>query len=284
MALSNEQLFDLIKDGNEDLKPILWERIKKLAYTLASQFYRSNRDLCRSRGLEEWDIKQLSYLAYASLFESYTTEKKYGYTTALGYALSRQLREALGKGADTLNRIASSLDEIIGDEEDGRSVADLIADEDSSAPFEQIEDSSERENISRALHEAIETLNDRERNIITAEYFHGKTQTDIAADIGVTPERVRQLRKGAFRQLKADRAIKKLADELGYNSYRAASNTLGSFKRTGISGVELVAIERADISMRLSYYDKREEAESLLLNGGTFEEYEKAVASLQLAE
>ena len=83
MALSNEQLFDLIKDGNEDFKPILWERVKNLAYMLASQFYRRNEDLCRSRGLEEWDIKQLSYLAYASLFDSYNTEKKYGYTTAL---------------------------------------------------------------------------------------------------------------------------------------------------------------------------------------------------------
>lgn len=31
MALSNEQLFDLIKDGNEDFKPILWERVKNLA-------------------------------------------------------------------------------------------------------------------------------------------------------------------------------------------------------------------------------------------------------------
>lgn len=28
MALSNEQLFDLIKDGNEDLKPVLWESKK----------------------------------------------------------------------------------------------------------------------------------------------------------------------------------------------------------------------------------------------------------------
>ena len=70
MALSNEQLFDFIKDGNEDLKPVLWERVKNLAYMLASQFYRRNEDLCRSRGLEAWDIKQLSYLACVSLFES----------------------------------------------------------------------------------------------------------------------------------------------------------------------------------------------------------------------
>ena len=30
MALTNEQMFDLIKAGNEDLKPVLWERVKRL--------------------------------------------------------------------------------------------------------------------------------------------------------------------------------------------------------------------------------------------------------------
>lgn len=144
MALTNEQLFDLIKDGNEDLKPVLWERVRKLAYMFASQFYRRNGELCRSRGLEEWDIKQLSYIAYASLFDEYDSSKQYTYATALKYALSKQLRGALGKSSDTLNRIVSSLDELVTDEEDGRTVADLIADENGSAPFEDLEDSSEQ--------------------------------------------------------------------------------------------------------------------------------------------
>ena len=37
MALTNEQMFDLIKDGNEDLKPVLWERVKKLMYLFAGR-------------------------------------------------------------------------------------------------------------------------------------------------------------------------------------------------------------------------------------------------------
>lgn len=225
MALSNEQLFDLIKDGNEDFKPVLWERVKNLAYMLASQFYRRNRDLCRSRGLEEWDIKQLSYLAYASLFESYNTEEKYGYTTALGYALSRQLREALGKGADTLNRIASSLDEIIGDEEDGRTVADLIADEDSSAPFEQIEDSSERENISKAVRAAVDKLPDQERDVISKHYFDSRTFDSISEEKGVSRTRVGQIHSSALRHLRHPKILKRLRDDLGYSSYRLYRHT-----------------------------------------------------------
>ena len=242
MALSNEQLFDLIKDGNEDFKPILWERVKNLAYMLASQFYRRNGDLCRSRGLEEWDIKQLSYLAYASLFESYNTEKKYGYTTALGYALSRQLREALGKGADTLNRIASSLDEIIGDE-------------DSSAPFEQIEDNSERENISKAVRAAVDKLPDQERDVISKHYFDSRTFDSISEEKGVSRTRVGQIHSSALRHLRHPKILKRLRDDLGYSSYRLYDRH---------SSVEYIATERAYLDeLYKQYAAQREERERL---------------------
>ncbi len=236
MPLTNEQLFDFIKDGNEDLKLVLWERVKNLAYMLASQFYRRNEDLCRSRGLEEWDIKQLSYLAYASLFESYNTEKKYGYTTALGYALSRQLREALGKGADTLNRIASSLDEIIGDEEDGRTVADLIADEDSSAPFEQIENSSEQKNMHNALTTAIQQLPEKEQEVINKYYFDNRTYKSIGDEAGLSIERIRTINSNGLRHLRNPKILKRLREDLGYSSYRFYSG-----KR---DAVEYIATER----------------------------------------
>lgn len=255
MPLTNEQLFDFIKDGNEDLNPVLWDRVKNLAYMLSSRFYTKNMELCRSRGLEEWDIKQLSYLAYASLFESYNTEKKYGYTTALGYALSRQLREALGKGADTLNRIASSLDEIIGDEEDGRTVADLIADEDSSAPFEQIEDSSERESISRTLHEAIETLNEQEQGVINGRYFREKSFEELSQEMNISGERVRQVEARALRNLRKPKILRRLNNDLGYSSYRLYDRH---------SSVEYIATERAYLDeLYKQYAAQREERERL---------------------
>lgn len=238
MALSNEQLFDLIKDGNEDLKPVLWERVKKLAYMLSSQFYRRNSELCRSRGLEECDIKQLSYIAYASLFESYSTDKQYGYTTALGYALSRELRDILGKDSDILNRITDSLDDLIGDGEDGRTLVELIADENSSAPFEDIEDSLERETLSKSLHEAVETLNEQEQAVINGKYFKNMSFTAISHEMNISGERVGQIHRKAIYNLRKPRILRRLRDDLGYSSFRAYR---------GKNSVEYVATERAYI-------------------------------------
>ena len=233
MALTNEQLFELIKDGNEDFKPVLWERLKSLAYMLSSRFYSQNKELCCSRGLEEWDVKQLSYIAYASLFETYSTDKKYMLSTALGYALRNELRGALGKNSDVYARITSSLEDVIGDEEDGRTVADLIADENSSAPFEEIEDSSERGAIGKTLHEEIAKLPEQEQEVINGYYFDNKTYAAIAEEMGVSRERIHQVHGKALRDLRKPRVCRRLRNDLGYSSYRLYKNQ-----------VEYIATER----------------------------------------
>ena len=236
MSLTNEQLFDLIEDGNEDLKPVLWERVKKLAYMFASQFYRRNGELCRSRGFEEWDIKQLSYIAYASLFETYSTDKNYAYSTALGYALRNELRAALGKKADVLSWENSSLDDTIGEEEDGQLIEETVADENSSAPFEEIEDSSEQEAIGKTLHEEIGKLPERQQEIINGYYFDSKTFAAIAQELNLSRERINQLHKKALKTLKNPRILRRLQDDLGYSSYKLYN---------GHNNVEYIATERA---------------------------------------
>ena len=257
MPLTNEELFDLAIT-NEDLKPVLWERVKKLAYMYASQFHRRNGELCRSRGLELSDLKQLSYLAFSSLFGTYDTQnKEYGYNTALRYALSRQLREALGRDTDTLNRIISSLDELAGDEEDGRTVADLIADEESTAPFEDIEDSSEREVITEHIREAVAELPEQEQAVIQGYYYDNKTLSDVGKDMQISGERVRQIHRKAIKHLRKPRIYRRLLDDLGYSSYRLYTNSRRD-------SVEYIATERVFIeSLCRQYAEKQEERERL---------------------
>lgn len=250
MPLTNEELFDLAIT-NEDLKPVLWERVKKLAYMLASNFHRRNGDLCRNRGLELSDLKQLSYLAFSSLFGTYDTQsKEYGYNTALRYALSRQLREALGRDTDTLNRITSSLDELVGDEEDGRTVADLIADEESTTPFEDIADSSEREVITEHIREAVAELPEQEQAVIQGYYYDNKTLADVGEDMHVSGERVRQIHRQAIKHLRKPRIYRRLMNDLGYSSYRLYDRH---------SSVEYIATERAYIESICRQYTEEQE-------------------------
>lgn len=63
-------------------------------------------------------------------------------------------------------------------------------------------DESWLENI--ALNEAMKKLNDRERNIISMRFFEGKTQMEIADEIGISQAQVSRLEKGAIENIKKD--------------------------------------------------------------------------------
>ncbi len=53
-----------------------------------------------------------------------------------------------------------------------------------------------------ALREALKTLNERERNIINLRFFKGKTQMEIAAEIGISQAQVSRLEKGALARIR----------------------------------------------------------------------------------
>jgi RNA polymerase primary sigma factor len=106
-------------------------------------------------------------------------------------------------------RSAMSLDEPIGD--DGElSVSDLLADENAVDPSEAVA----VEQRKRALTDALEGLSDRARIVVVRRYgLDGSdpcTLDEIARQLGLTRERVRQIEVESLRQLGALRELQEL--------------------------------------------------------------------------
>lgn len=53
-----------------------------------------------------------------------------------------------------------------------------------------------------ALKEAIRNLNDREKKILSLRFFKGKTQMEVAEEIGISQAQVSRLEKGALDRIK----------------------------------------------------------------------------------
>lgn len=255
MALTNEQLAELIQEDNEDLKPVLWERIKKLLYMFADKYYKSYTDYCSRCGVDAWDLKQQAYKAYENSLKGYSRSRG-AYSTYISFMFKNVIRE-LFSSKEPLNT-ADSLDRPVDTEdESGGTLSELIPDPTAEEAFEKIEDSS----VATVVRSAVEKLPDRERNIIKMRYFDGLSRPRISADMGISSARVHQIEATALSKLHKNKDIRRLGDELGYTSYKVYNNTLSGFNKYGISNVERMAIERADIEMRL--------------NGGSFEESAK---------
>ena len=53
-----------------------------------------------------------------------------------------------------------------------------------------------------SLKQALDKLSDRERNIVELRFFKGKTQTEVADEIGISQAQVSRLEKNALRNMK----------------------------------------------------------------------------------
>ena len=53
-----------------------------------------------------------------------------------------------------------------------------------------------------ALKEAISKLNAREKNIVNLRFFQGKTQMEVAKEIGISQAQVSRLEKNAISHIK----------------------------------------------------------------------------------
>ena len=76
---------------------------------------------------------------------------------------------------------------------------------DSLYVLDQIKDASSDDEIwieDIALKEAIKKLDEREKRIIDMRFFAGKTQSEVAVEIGISQAQVSRLEKGALERLR----------------------------------------------------------------------------------
>ena len=102
-------------------------------------------------------------------------------------------REAVAAAIDAIVEPMSLYDPVYSDGGDSIYVMDQISDTDNT-------DESWLEDI--ALREALKTLSKRERDIINMRFFRGKTQMEIASEIGISQAQVSRLEKNAIKSIK----------------------------------------------------------------------------------
>lgn len=105
-----------------------------------------------------------------------------------------------------------SLDVAISDEGDDKSFLSRLEDDDATAPDEY----AEQRGLGEATHRALRTLSDRERQIIELYFgLNGEeplTLEDIGKRIGLTRERIRQIKEQAIQRLRHHTRSKFLED------------------------------------------------------------------------
>lgn len=206
--MTNEQIAEFIQAGGaDDLKPVLWDRVKHLMFKLAVEYYSSYAERFTACGAELADFRQECYPAFIKALEAYSPDKNTLFTSYLNYHVRNAGAKLLGIcNADRINNEpldnCTSLDKPLntGDNKE-MCLADIIPDRNSQEGFEQALQTIADEHTRKVLHKALSRLDKPLRDVIVLYYFEGMTQAQIAKKAGVSGERIRQRRTQALKKL-----------------------------------------------------------------------------------
>ena len=151
------------------------------------RFQRDNNAVRVSRG-----IRDLAYRALQVREGIMRSEQREPTVTEIAERLGEPVR-AVEEAVEAIVEPMSLYDSVFKDGEDSVYVIDQLADETQS-------DEILVESI--ALKEALKKLSDREKGIIARRFYKGKTQMEIAEEIGISQAQVSRLEKGAIDKLR----------------------------------------------------------------------------------
>ena len=151
------------------------------------RYQRDNNAVRVSRGMRD-----LAYRALQTKEEISGTQQREATIAEIAERLGAT-EKAVGEAMEAIVEPISLFDSVYGDGEDKMYVIDKLSDEEES-------DESWVESIS--LKEAMKRLSPREMGIIERRFYKGRTQMEIAAEIGISQAQVSRLEKGAIDKLR----------------------------------------------------------------------------------
>ena len=243
--MTNEELAVLIQQGHDELYPVLWENVSKLITVLAYRYYLGSPDI-QGNILEPEDFAQSGYFALVRAVEHFDPAEECKFTTYLTKCLKTAFAETGGwrtSKTDALDK-AFSLDTPISEDEN-KTFLDFIPD--TRDDIADADDQLWREELRQSLDKAVAALGPKISEIIFRRYVREETLKDIAEDIGVTPESVRQLERSKYHKLRCNKDLRRFIDELTDYYARVGVKAFNSMQT---SAVELLTLRRESMEQR----------------------------------
>lgn len=198
--MTNEELATRIKAGQRELIPQLWGQIERLCTLHAN---RVSRALPSTAVCDFDDLYQSGFFAMLKAIEYFDPDSGYSFNTYFNHCHQAAMAEASGfrtsKQKKDPTRFAKSLDAPISDD-DETTLGEITAD--SRDPIKDLENELYNESAKRAIESLFTLLTETERKVIESHYLEGKRYVQIANDLGLTRQRVNQLKDKAFRKMR----------------------------------------------------------------------------------
>lgn len=226
--MTNEQLATFIQQGgNDELIPILWERVKNLLYMKSDKAYKAYKDRFCQCGVEMWDLKQQCYIAFLEAVRGFKPDAEYRFNAYLSYPFKNAVNELLGirtSKREPLNN-CNSLDVPLDSEDtDGTRTLDMLIDENAVDVQKLLDTDAEN----KVLHNVVDNLKYPYNYVIKEYYFNNRPSTEICKDLNMSSQTVMSRIHKALMILRNNKTIQELwEDERRTRFMRAVKGSRG---------------------------------------------------------
>lgn len=264
--MSNEELALTIRQGEQGRTLELWEQVGGLVKRKALQVMTALQLSGNPRGVDFDDLYQTGYLAMVAAVETYSPERG-AFSTWFMFHLKTAFAEATGYRTksgrcEPLNTAASLDRPVQPDEPDGSVLAEFIPDGRAAAAIEDVEESVYREQLHKAIDNAISGLPTDNAQVLRLRYWGDMPLSAVGEVMGKSPERTRQMENKGIRELRKSRTLYRFLD---FDMYHGTG--LGAFRSSGSSIQEQYILKQ----------ERREEYERKRRNEQAFEEEAEAI-------
>lgn len=233
--MSNEELVAQIQAGAVERLGELWEQVEGLVKWKANHIMTALK-LHGNCGVEFDDLYQSGYLAMIGAVETYEASAgkfsgwfmyylKTAFCEATGIRTKKQQKEPLN--------MAISLESPITNDADSSLLLEIVPDPAGEIPIEKIEARIFYQQMHNALDQSLSTLPADHRLVIEKRYYEEKTLSQVAREIGVTSESVRNAERKGLRKLRTPQNASLLRPFYDFDYY--GTSGLGAFRSSGMS-------------------------------------------------
>lgn len=196
-----EEMVVEIQKGNKKYIPLTWEKVYKLIYAISDRIFAVKKVSCIKSGYDKDDLHQVAYYGFLMAIKQFDTEKGFKFTAYLNYCVLNAINrytEIYKKRNQPLNE-SVSIDAYIKDTENSETtLCEIIPDPASKQAFDAVTVSEEKV----IVHNAVNLLSEKEREVIKERYFENRTLMSISRRLCCSRERVRQIEKDAIKHLR----------------------------------------------------------------------------------
>ena len=253
--MTNEELVMVIKGGNDELTPSLWERVERFAYAKATDYYCLHTELCARSGVTLDDLKQESYFAFMAAVNYYDPDKGFLFLTFMTYPLQTSFNNACGlRTKKTRNEPINNFRSMSEPLEEDLTLEDMVEDKTAVEGFQSVEDLDYTKRLRSDLEECIDTLNPDQAYTIREKYFCGMNTRQIAERHGITEGLCRGREAEALRHLRRGKNYAKLAKyQNDIISRFAYKSSFSLWRDSGCSSTEYTVLKREKAAERWAY-------------------------------